>query len=156
MKKYFWSLLPIMMVAMLSVSIVSCSKDDDDKKKKTDNTVVEKDETNPLIGNWYSIEKDEEYEKVDETLFVFMSNGKFKLQGHNVEGDWNFSAIIEGKYDYYDEDEVVLLTVEKSSHPDISVGDEIRCSIIRLTQSTLVIQVGEDTFTCSKSNKTSL
>ncbi|MBQ7422344.1 MAG: hypothetical protein IJV27_09430 [Prevotella sp.] len=49
-KKFFWNLLTFMLVAMLSVSFVSCSSDDDDS---VDNSIVGTwEDTNYIDGTW--------------------------------------------------------------------------------------------------------
>ena len=73
MKKYLLNWMTILMVAIVSVSFVSCGDDDDDDKK----------ETSSIVGTWVYFERDGEYSYSD--MYTFKSDGTFKLVGQ--EGD---------------------------------------------------------------------
>lgn len=72
-KKCLWSMLTIMMVAMLSVSMSSCSKDDSDSKK-----------TGPFAGTVWA----ESASKTSEQLLFY----HFKS-----DGMYDFGPMIKGK-----------------------------------------------------------
>ncbi len=113
-KEFFWSLLTVMMVAMLSVGIVSCSKDD------------KNDESNPsskVIGTWSG--QDVEFGSITMT-FKSGGSGTYvgryydSYSGYETErGVFTYSmtdessGIIIIKYnDSYSEDETDILPFE--------------------------------------------
>lgn len=167
MKKYFLSMMSILMLAMLCVGLASCSKDDDNGNKKTNPEVVDngddEKETSLLVGNWYSLQEDETYDVHNEVLFIFNSNGICKMYGHNVEGtDWDVRSFLEGRYVYYEDEGEILVTITKQSNTDLKVGDQMFLEVLNINSSQLVINMPFDggreyeQFTCKKTSRTSL
>ncbi|MGM9690189.1 MAG: hypothetical protein ACI3ZJ_05060 [Bacteroidaceae bacterium] len=163
MKKYFLSMMSILMVAMLSVGLASCSKDDDNEK--TNPEVVDdgdkEEDVNPLVGNWYSLDEDETYDVRNECLWIFNSDGTCKAYSHNVEGDyWDVRGSFEGRYVYYEDEGEILVTVTKQSNMDLEKGAQLYLDVLSISSSQLVISmlvdVGSEQFTCKRTSKTSL
>lgn len=146
-----WSILTIMMIAMLNVGFASCGHDDDDDKPN--NTVVEEDDANPLVGSW--IYQDEEM----QTLFVFYSNGKFKVQEHSYID--NYNALFEGTYVYDEDDELLVLNITKTSDPEaVRKGEPLEYDVIQITSKKLILELLDEVdataTTFTKTKKTSL
>lgn len=170
MKKYFLIMMSILMVAMLSVGLASCSKDDDNKKTnpevvddKTDEGGTDK--TGLLVRNWYT--SDTDGDDTSETLIIFTSNGKFKQQdltparanGRNYMEE----SMMEGTYVYNSKTNVILVTITSDSDSrDNKTGDVIEIKVIELTQARLIVDIyneeEDETFrgTLYPTNKTSL
>ena len=72
-KKYFWSLLTMIMVAMLSVCFASCSSDDDN-----DGSFKSSD----LVGTWKSI-------KTETHIYTFNADGT--VDGWSTYSHWSYS-----------------------------------------------------------------
>lgn len=93
-KKYFWSLLTFVMVAMLSVSFTACGSDDDN-----DNGV-----SSSIVGKWLretSSLREEVHIKADKTWIVYWQEKTSKE---------TYSGEESGTWDY-DEDNGILTVV---------------------------------------------
>lgn len=81
-KNWLWSMLAVMMVAMLSVGIVSCGKDDDDNG--TGSSVS----NSSVVGRWTGTNGTWNF------TYVFNSNGTGTAEGTSKRGSkhlWQFT-----------------------------------------------------------------
>ncbi|MBO5585779.1 MAG: hypothetical protein J5924_05325 [Bacteroidaceae bacterium] len=137
MKKYFLSMLSILMVAMLCVSFASCSKDDDNAGS------LAYDANNPIIGSWYHSEIDGSQE--NETLLLLYSNGKFKLLERVPYWHGGYEdVVVEGRYEY--EDGTLYLTITKSNDSDFVVGNMLEMDVMSLNRNRLVVESYNDEY----------
>lgn len=86
MKKYFFYLTAILMIALTSVSFTACSSDDDDE------TSVSKAE---LIGTWYTLEDDWVlvFTETSVTQYeIWKSSGKYSLNSYTVTTKYSLSG----------------------------------------------------------------
>ena len=98
-KNFFWNLLAIMMVAMVSLTMVSCSDDDDEVVK----------ESSPIVGTWtWEDDESEDYE-----IVTFRADGT---------GTWT-------EYDsYYDESDTEQFSYQYNPNTKklvIHIEDEV-------------------------------
>jgi len=137
MKKYFLSMLSILMVAMLCVGFASCSKDDDNAGS------LAYDANNPIIGSWYHSEIDGSQE--NETLLLLYSNGKFKLLERVPYWHGGYEdVVVEGRYEY--EDGTLYLTITKSNDSDFVVGNMLEMDVMSLNRNRLVVESYNDEY----------
>lgn len=147
-KNYFWSMLTMTMVAMLSVAFVSCSSDDDDKENGS---------TNSIVGTWemtnvqgYLEDKEtgqrlnfnvnpgttefEDLDVADYVRFEFGSDNKMKAYewGNNT---WHLDSTIEYRYDAASK----ILTIA----PWVA-GKEVKIKVVSLDNTKLVIESTEE------------
>lgn len=80
-KKNLWNLLSIMMIAILSIGFVSCSKDDDKSNNEGDNPTQETTSQQKLLGTWY---------------VVWQSTELVEIQGYTFNADGTATGY-EGK-----------------------------------------------------------
>ena len=80
-KKYLWSLLTFMMVAMLSIGFASCGSDDDNEESNGTDAITSK----SLIGKWRIIEG-------PSSSFVGV------IYTYNSDGTWECSESIYAVY----------------------------------------------------------
>lgn len=127
-KKNLWSLLAIMMVAMLSLSLSSCGDDDDDEGGGG----------NPLVGTWscssHYIDR-VSFEGGTDT-FTFKSNGTYEWKCRGWDNE-------SGKYYYNNSLNTLTITNQK--------GTTLVYIIPTLTDSYFVmIDEDGDSYTYSK------
>ena len=79
MKKYFWSMLALAMVTMLSVGFVSCGDDDDD----ADPVLV----ASGLVGSWQQVPEGYPHEEIETWTFKSNGTGTITCQA-NEDGKW--------------------------------------------------------------------
>lgn len=120
-KKYFWSLLTFMMVAMLSVGFASCSSDDDDDNKGGSNSSI--------VGTWQCEWEDDG--DTGYTVLTFRANGT----GHYKE------YYYEGRKEILEDDEDFDWTFdEETMRLRLLFGDEIETwRVDMLTSNKMVI-----------------
>ena len=123
MKKIFLNLLTILMVVIMSVGFVSCSKDDDGKKE---------DEVS-LLGTWSL-----KFGPNDYCLLTFYQNGTVKYQEYDA-GEWEEEDI----YSYTYSNGILRLTNENGKERET-------VEVISLSATKLVLKdwpdVGVNTF----------
>lgn len=90
-KKSLWSLLTIMMVAILSVSFVSCSKDDDDDNGDTSTAITDNDPDGTIIANMHHNDYIGLFHTAgkgfDITCFLFLNTS------NNFETNFNIASV---------------------------------------------------------------
>ncbi len=147
-KNYFWSMLTMMMVAMLSVAFVSCSSDDDDKENGS---------TNSIVGTWemtnvqgYLEDKEtgqrlnfnvnpgttefEDLDVADYVRFEFGSDNKMKAYEWE-NNTWRLYTTVEYRYDAASK---ILTTA-----PGVE-GKEEKVKVVSLDNTKLVIESTEE------------
>ena len=142
MKKYYWNLLTLLMVAVLSVGFMSCSSDDDDKESTGENT--EKPTSNPLVGNWYDEDIDEY--GVWKELVIVKSDGTFREQIYEASADGSYTCKHQtaGTYMYDATNKKLVFTVTQvqctDSDCETKVGDIMTCTNASVSNNTLTFE----------------
>ena len=102
-KNYFWSLLAIMLAAMLSFSFTSCSDDDDETVSNTS-----------LVGTWYYLSEDEKsdngWNSADVSVFTESTRAYYIIE--KKSGEWKLDPSPE-MYTYTLDGNKMSLTAAK-------------------------------------------
>lgn len=116
-KKYLWSLLTMLMVAMLSVNLTACSDDDDDE------TVVE---DTHIVGSW---QEDDTSEGIWVWTFNKNGTGSCKVTENGTSYSFSFNytyngttLVITGEEDGETYTDKYTVTVTDNNHVTISDG----------------------------------
>ncbi|MBP5339472.1 MAG: hypothetical protein J6Z14_09290 [Prevotella sp.] len=86
MKKYFFYMMAILMIAMVNVSFTACSSDDDNE------ATISKSE---LIGTWYTLEDDWVlvFTETSVTQYeIWKFSGKYSLNSYTVTTKYSLSG----------------------------------------------------------------
>ena len=153
MKKYLWSMLSFLMVAMLSVSFVACGSDDDDNGNNGGGS------TSSLVGNWIYEESEPGYHLT--RLLMFKSDGTFTAHIQEEEDNYPIEmSIVKGTYTYSPSTSKVTFIVTQSDDEGTPVGSVFSWDVVSLTSSAVTFGGYDDgeyyTNTHTKTNKTSL
>ena len=86
-KKYFWNMLAILMVTMMSVSFISCGGDDEGSGGAGDSAI---------IGKWYSVNSTYTagwmFNSNGSRFFGEWGNGRTEKWGDDATGKWSTSG----------------------------------------------------------------
>ena len=138
MKKYYWNLATLLMVAVLSVGFVSCSSDDDDNNSGGEGG---QQTNNALVGNWYAEDIDED--GVWKDLVVIKSDGTFREQLYEASADGSYTCKHQtvGTYVYDATNKKLVVTVTQvrctDSDCETKVGDIATFTNVSVSSSTL-------------------
>ena len=95
----FWHLLAVMMVAMLSMTMVSCGGDDDDDDFGTGGGSS----SNPLVGTWVLSESGsypDDYSSTETWSFSKNGTGSFSVSGYTTWKGQRDSYSAKGNFNY--------------------------------------------------------
>ena len=128
-RKRFFGLLAVLMLALLSVGLVSCGDDDDNvtvQGPNSDPTL-----SSPLQGEWKRVYDDESYE-----ILTFNSNGRGFYEYHQKKVDhWVLDKYSEFTY-FFDSNKMEL----KFIFPEEGGSTETKvCRVDKLTATELVL-----------------
>ena len=101
-KSILWSILTVMMIAMISVSFVACGGDDDDdvnEPRTSDNEKGNESSTDVLIpGIYFGIDASDIHQQCSDAVTMGNTKGIEKIINENGKSGWDICAlkVVEG------------------------------------------------------------